>query len=143
MKGKRCDTRRVCEDHRLCRKYAISLLNGKRDYAKYVIQRPRSRVYGSGLIPPLLTQVDLFDGKRSKRLRAAMGIELARLYKYSVLYLCYEQQALLPSHSSYSWVHFIRESTRQFAGAGVSLVRQRLVHADLRRAECRPQAVSP
>lgn len=62
------------------RKYAISLLNGKRDYAKHVIQRPRSKVYGPGLIPPLLTLVDLFDGICSKRLRAAMDVELPRLY---------------------------------------------------------------
>ena len=67
------------------RKYAIALLTGKRDYVKHVIQRPRSKVYGSGLIPPLLTLVDLFDGICSKRLRAAMDVELPRLYQAGFL----------------------------------------------------------
>jgi hypothetical protein len=62
------------------RKHAIALLNGKRDYVRGVIRRPRSRVYGAGLIPPLLALVDLFDGICSKRLRAAMDVELPRLY---------------------------------------------------------------
>ena len=62
------------------RKYATALLNGKRNYVKYVIRRPRNKVYGPGLIPPLLVLVDLFDGICSKRLRAAMNVELPRLY---------------------------------------------------------------
>ncbi len=62
------------------RKYAIALLNGKRNYVKHVIRRPRNKVYGPGLIPPLLVLVDLFDGICSKRLRAAMDVELPRLY---------------------------------------------------------------
>jgi hypothetical protein len=67
------------------RKYAISLLNGKRDYVKHVIRRPRNKVYGPGLIPPLLVLVDLFDGICSKRLRAAMDVELPRLYNAGFL----------------------------------------------------------
>jgi hypothetical protein len=62
------------------RKYAIALLNGKRGYVKHKVRRPRNTVYGPGLIPPLLTLVDLFDGICSKRLRAAMDVELPRLY---------------------------------------------------------------
>ena len=62
------------------RKYAIALLSGKRDYVKHIIRRPRSAVYGPGLVPPLLVLVDLFDGICSKRLRAAMNVELPRLY---------------------------------------------------------------
>ena len=61
------------------RKYAIALLNGKRDYVKHAIRRPRNTTYGPGLIPPLLVLVDLFDGICSKRLRAAMDVELPRL----------------------------------------------------------------
>jgi hypothetical protein len=69
------------------RKYAIALLNGKRDYVKHVIRRPRSVVYGSAQIPPLLIMVDLFDGICSKRLRAAMNTELPRLYDAGSLQL--------------------------------------------------------
>lgn len=63
------------------RKYAIALLNGKRNYVKHTVRRPRSTIYGSGLIPPLLLLLDLFDGICSKRLRAAMNVELPKLYK--------------------------------------------------------------
>lgn len=62
------------------RKYAIALLNGKRDYVKGPVQHPRRRTYPSGLIQPLLTLHDLFDGICSKRLRAALDVELPRLY---------------------------------------------------------------
>ena len=62
------------------RKYAIALLNGKRNYVKQVIRRPRSVKYSSNLIPPLLILSDLFDGVCSKRLRTAMNTELPRLY---------------------------------------------------------------
>ena len=63
------------------RKYAIALLNGKRNYVKGVIRRPRSVKYGPGLISSLLILSDLFDGVCSKRLRAAMTVELPRLYE--------------------------------------------------------------
>jgi hypothetical protein len=63
------------------RKYAIALLNGKRDYVKHPVCRPRNTVYGPGLIPSLLLLSDLFDGICSKRLRAAMNVELPKLYK--------------------------------------------------------------
>jgi hypothetical protein len=61
------------------RKYAIALLNGKRNYVTGVIRRPRSVKYGPGLISPLLILSDLFDGVCSKRLRAAITVELPRL----------------------------------------------------------------
>jgi len=67
------------------RKHAIALLNGKRAYVKEAIRRPRSRLYGAGLVPPLLVVVDLFDGICSKRLRAAMDVELPRLYESGFL----------------------------------------------------------
>jgi hypothetical protein len=67
------------------RKHAIALLNGTRDYAQGVILHPRSTVYDAGLIAPLLSLVDLFDGICSKRLRAAMDIELPGLYESGFL----------------------------------------------------------
>jgi hypothetical protein len=67
------------------RKYAITLLNGKRDYVKHTIRRPRNTKYGPGLISPLLALVDLFDDICSKRLRAAMDAELPRLYESGFL----------------------------------------------------------
>ena len=63
------------------RKYAIALLNGKRDYVQHVVRRPRSTQYGAGLIPHLLFLRDLFNGICSKLLRAAMDVELPRLYE--------------------------------------------------------------
>ena len=47
---------------------------------KHPIRRPRRRIYTSGLIGPLLFLFDLFDGVCSKRLRAALDVELPRLY---------------------------------------------------------------
>ena len=67
------------------RKHATALLNGKRDYVKEIVQRPRSTLYGAGLIPPLLVLTDLFDGICSKRLRAAMDVELPGLYESGFL----------------------------------------------------------
>lgn len=67
------------------RKHAIALLNGKRNYVKEVIRRPRNTLYGAGLVPPLLILLDLFDGICSKRLRAAMDVELPRLYESGFL----------------------------------------------------------
>ena len=67
------------------REDVIALLNGKRGYVKHSIPRPRSAVYGPGLVPPLLVLVDLFDGICSKRLRAAMGVEFPRLYDAGLL----------------------------------------------------------
>ena len=63
------------------RKYVIALLNGNRGHVKHPIRHPRSTQYGNELIPPLLVLVDLFDGICSKRLRAAMDVELPRLYE--------------------------------------------------------------
>jgi len=62
------------------RKYAIALLNRKRDYVKQPVRRPHKTTYASALIQPLLTLHELFDGICSKRLRAALDVELPRLY---------------------------------------------------------------
>jgi hypothetical protein len=71
-------------------KHATALLNGKREHAKHPIRRPRSTVYDSGLVSPLLILVDLFDGICSKRLRAAMTVELPRLYEAGTLQVSQE-----------------------------------------------------
>jgi hypothetical protein len=67
------------------RKHATALLNGKRNHVKGTIQRPRSKLYGDGLIPPLVALSDLFGGACSKLLRAAMDTELSRLYESGFL----------------------------------------------------------
>lgn len=63
------------------RKYATTLLNGKRNLVQHVVRRPRSTKYGTGLIPHLLFLRDLFSGICSKLLRAALDVELPRLYE--------------------------------------------------------------
>lgn len=67
------------------RKYAIALLNGQRSHVTHVVRRPRSTKYDTGLIPPLLTLLNLFDGICSKRLRAALDAELTKLYQSGAL----------------------------------------------------------
>jgi len=62
------------------RKYAIALLSGKRDYVKHPVRRPHKTTYTTALIQPLLMLHDLFDAICSKRLRAALDVELPRLY---------------------------------------------------------------
>jgi hypothetical protein len=72
------------------RKYAIALLNGKRAYVKHPVQRPRRKKYTAGLVQPLLILLDLFDGVNSKRLRAALDVELPRLHKAGALQISSE-----------------------------------------------------
>jgi hypothetical protein len=62
------------------RKYAIDVLNGKRKRAKGPIRRPRRARYGAEEAQALLNLWELFDGIHSKRLRAALDVELPRLY---------------------------------------------------------------
>ncbi len=62
------------------RKYAIGVLRGKRRRAKGATTRPRPKVYSEEEAQALLLLNDLFDGICSKRLRAAMDVELPRLY---------------------------------------------------------------
>jgi len=50
------------------RKYAIALLNRKRDYVKHSVRRPHKTTYTSALIQPPLMLHGLFDGICSKRL---------------------------------------------------------------------------
>lgn len=76
------------------RKYANAVLRGKRKRSKGPIHRPRRALYGDEEARVLLTLWDLFDGIYSKRLRAAMDVELPRLYTNSKLEMspeCYEK----------------------------------------------------
>jgi hypothetical protein len=76
------------------RKYAIGVLTGKRRTGKRPIHRPRRAIYGDEEIQALLMLSDLFDGICSKRLRAAMDVELPGLYESGVLQItseCYHK----------------------------------------------------
>jgi len=69
------------------RKYAIGVLSGKRKRAKHPVRRPRRTIYGDEEARALLVLSDLFDGICSKRLRAAMNIELPRLHEKGFLHI--------------------------------------------------------
>ena len=66
------------------RKHAIAVLNGQRKRVQAPIRRPRRKVYGSEVADVLGILGDLFDSTCSKRLRAAMDVELPRLYEAGV-----------------------------------------------------------
>jgi len=75
------------------RKHATAILNGRRERVKGPIRRPRRTQYGAEEADALAILADLFDGICSKRLRAAMDVELPRLYQVGVLRIssvCYE-----------------------------------------------------
>jgi hypothetical protein len=76
------------------RKHAIAVLNGHREWTTDPIRRPRQRVYGAAEAEALERLSDLFDNISSKHLRAAMDIELPRLYKAGAFPLsveCYDK----------------------------------------------------
>jgi len=76
------------------RKHAIAVLNGRRERVSGPIRRPRRRVYGAEEAGAIAILADLFDHICSKRLRAAMDVELPRLYKAGTLHVrpeCYEK----------------------------------------------------
>lgn len=75
------------------RKHATAVLNGRRQRVQGPIRRPRRAQYGVEEADALAILADLFDDICSKRLRAAMDVELPRLYQAGVLRLssaCYE-----------------------------------------------------
>lgn len=75
------------------RKYATALLNGKRDRVQGPFRRPRRKVYGAEEADALLILAELFDDICSKLLRAALDVELPRLYTAGVIQVspaCYE-----------------------------------------------------
>jgi hypothetical protein len=72
------------------RKHAIALLRGKRQHRnRHVpIRRPRQRIYTDEDKRAVLWLADLFNEIGSKRLRAAMDVELATLYQRHYLHVC-------------------------------------------------------
>jgi hypothetical protein len=76
------------------RKYAIGVLRSKRKRAKRPVRRPRRTIYGDEEARALLELSDLFDGICSKRLRAALDVELPRLNAHDFLQVspeCYQK----------------------------------------------------
>lgn len=76
------------------RKHAIAVLNGRRERVQGPIRRPRRAVYGPDVAAALAVLADLFDHICSKRLRAAMDIEVPRLYEAGSLQVspeCYQK----------------------------------------------------
>jgi len=76
------------------RKHAIAVLNSRRERAAGPIRRPRRRVYGAAEAEALELLGDLFDNVCSKHLRAAMDVELPRLYQAGDLLVsehCYQK----------------------------------------------------
>ena len=76
------------------RKHATAVLNGRRERVQGPIRRPRRVLYGVEEANALATLADLFDNICSKRLRAAMDVELPQLYQAGVLRIsstCYEK----------------------------------------------------
>ena len=77
------------------RKYAIDILNGRRKRAKHPIRRPKRAQYGVEEAQALMVLWELFDGIYSKRLRAAMDVEMPRLYSNGFLQVSPECYAKL------------------------------------------------
>lgn len=76
------------------RKHAIAVLNGRRERVEGPIRRPRRKEYNAEEADALAILADLFDNICSKRLRAAMDVELPRLYTagtFRVSRECYEK----------------------------------------------------
>ena len=65
------------------------------------VRRPRMTTYTGGLIQPLLTLHELFDRIFSKRLRAALDVELPRLYDSGSLQVSSEIYEKLMHISTY------------------------------------------
>jgi hypothetical protein len=63
------------------RKHAIAVLNRRRERVQGPIRRPRRSRYGPEEARAIVLVAELFDNICSKRLRAAMDVELPRLYE--------------------------------------------------------------
>jgi hypothetical protein len=75
------------------RKHATAVLNGRRERVQGPIRRPRRAQYGAEEADALAILAVLFDDICSKRLRAAMDVELPRLYQSGILRIssaCYQ-----------------------------------------------------
>jgi len=76
------------------RKHAIAVLNGRRKRVSDPIQRPRRKVYGPEVGDALVMLAELFDNICSRRLRAALDVELPRLHEAGILQVsteCYKK----------------------------------------------------
>ena len=76
------------------RKHATAILNSRRARVQGPIRRPRRTQYGDEVANALATLAELFDDICSKRLRAAMDVELPRLYQSGALRIsaaCYQK----------------------------------------------------
>jgi hypothetical protein len=76
------------------RKHAIAVLNGRRERVSGPSQRPRRKIYGAEEAAALEVLTELFDNICAKRLRAAMDVELPRLYRSGALTIsaaCYRK----------------------------------------------------
>lgn len=83
------------------RKYAIAVLNGRQKRVTGPIRRPRRKRYGAEEAAALEVLAELFDHVCAKRLRAAMDVELPRLYEAGTLDIsaaCYQKlQVISPA----------------------------------------------
>jgi hypothetical protein len=94
------------------RKHAIAVLNGQRKWVQGPIRRPRRKVCRSEAADALAILGDLFDNICSKRLRAAIDVELPRLYKAGVFTIgaeCY-QKLLVVSPATLDRLRAARQS---------------------------------
>lgn len=76
------------------RNYASGILSGRRQTGQRPIRRPRRAIYGDEDRQALLVLSDLFDGICSRRLRAAMDVELPGLVQSGALQVspaCYQR----------------------------------------------------
>ena len=97
------------------RKHAIAVLNGRRKRVQGPIRRPRRRVYGPEEADALAILSTLFDHICSKLLRAAIDVELPRLYEAGVLQIspeCYEKLLRI----SPSMIDRLRAGSRRSSG---------------------------
>jgi hypothetical protein len=76
------------------RKHAIAVLNGRRERVSGPIRRPRRKRYGTAEAEAIEILAGLFDHICSRRLRAAMDVELSKLYEAGGLKVstaCYQK----------------------------------------------------
>ena len=104
------------------RKYAIAILGGRRPHKPGPIRRPRRAIYGQEEANAVEELAELFDQICSKRLRAALDVELPRLYEagsVSISRRCYEKLLVI----SPSTMDRLRAKRKREAVKGRSLTR--------------------
>jgi hypothetical protein len=104
------------------RKYAIAILGGRCPHKPGPIRRPRRAIYGQEEANAVEELAELFDQICSKRLRAAMDVELPRLYEagsISISRRCYEKLLVI----SPSTMDRLRAKRKREAVKGRSLTK--------------------